>query len=72
MVQDLFIQNKDDFDKYMIRLKDKEKCRYMNDLELCNQIEYECKFWTELSFIFSSVKKKECGRPRMLKFKKML
>ena len=68
------ISSQQDFDTYIGKLKDNERCKFMTglDLDLCNFDKYECRFRGEEAFSLRSGKRRECKRPRVLRLKRML
>ena len=63
-----------DFDRYLDRLSDRERCAFMTglDLDLCTDTKFKCRFRGEDEYSLMSGKRKECRRPRELRMKKIL
>jgi len=65
----------EDFENYINSLPKEQKCKYMTGISeiinLCNH-NHECKFKGEVYKSFTKKPHKECLRPRILRFEKML
>ena len=66
--------NQWEFEKYIRRLPEKEKCMFQVGIELslCTNTRFECPYKGGETFSLSSGMKRECKRPKILRLKRIL
>jgi len=62
-----------DFDTYINKLPDKERCCFRRglDLDLCADSKFDCRFRGDETYSLMSGRCKECRRQKVIRFKKM-
>ena len=67
------IKTQADFDYYINKLPEKERCIFMTglDLDLCTDFRHECRFRGNETYSLMSGRKKECKRAKIMRYKKM-
>lgn len=67
------INSQEHFDMYINRLSSKDRCCFMKgmELDLCDDLRFNCQFRGSETYSLMSGRTMECRRPRVMKFKKM-
>lgn len=68
------IRTQYDFENYINKLPEKERCVFMTglDLDLCTDFKHDCRFRGDETYSLVSGRRKECKRPKVLRYKKLL